>query len=90
MSGLLVKVKIEVLVLLSMDGCWGAGGVDTTAEYDIRVPDDIASPASPSGVWTAVVGLEPEGVLDLAGPPARSSISASGQTRGILNNMPGG
>jgi hypothetical protein len=44
---LLTKVKVEVLDLLSMEGCWGAGGVETTAEYDIRVPDDIASRAPP-------------------------------------------
>ncbi|MGH3984714.1 MAG: hypothetical protein ACRDST_19025 [Pseudonocardiaceae bacterium] len=42
---LLTKVKVEVLNLLSMEGCWGAGGVETTAEYDIRVPDNIASEA---------------------------------------------
>lgn len=46
-SALLVKVKIEVLALLSMEGCWGAGGVETTAEYDIQVPDDIVSQAPP-------------------------------------------
>lgn len=44
---LLAKVKVEVLNLLSMEGCWGAGGVETTAEYDIRVPNDIASLAPP-------------------------------------------
>ena len=44
---LLTKVKVEVLNLLSMEGYWGAGGVETTAEYDIRVPNDIASLTQP-------------------------------------------
>lgn len=51
---LLTKVKVEIIDLFPMAGCWGAGGVETTAEYDVRVPDDIISRDPPRYVETPV------------------------------------
>lgn len=46
-AAFLTKVKVEVLDLRSLKGCFGGGPTKTTAEYDIQVPNDIMSQAPP-------------------------------------------